>query len=132
MSFNDLKLADLKSVADNFGVEIPEKISKNDLILLLEEEGVSFQMYEKFVNADKTEIDAGPAPARINIKKEDAILVRMDRANYSYQIATSQGVVTFTAEHPFVAVPASVAQEIFDYHAGFRPATPREVQEYYS
>jgi len=29
-------------------------------------------------------------------------------------------------------VPESIAQEIFDLHAGFRPATPREVQDFYS
>jgi hypothetical protein len=60
------------------------------------------------------------------------MLVRMDRENFSYQIGTAQGAITFTKEHPYVAVPESVAQSIFDSHQGFRPATPREVQEFYS
>jgi hypothetical protein len=40
--------------------------------------------------------------------------------------------VTFTKEHPFVAVSEDIAQEIFDKEEGFRLASPREVQEYYS
>jgi len=133
MSFNSLKLADLKNVADSFGVDLPSKISKNDLILLLEEEGITYQMYDKFANVEKEEVSAEVGqPARLNLSKENSILVKMDRENYSYQIGTPQGAVTFTKEHPFVALPESVAQDVFDYHQGFRPATPREVQDYYS
>lgn len=133
MSFNDLKLAELKAVADSFGVDLPTKVSKNEIVLLLEEEGISYQMYEQFSNVEKEEIkpEVGQ-PARLDLKKEEAILVKMDRENFSYQIGTSQGTVTFTKEHPFVALPASIAQEVFDLHQGFRPATPREVQDFYS
>lgn len=133
MSFNSLKLAELKNVADSFGVEFPTKVSKNDLVLLLEEEGISYSMYEQFANVEKEEIkpEVGQ-PARLQLDKENSILVKMDRENFSYQIGTSQGAVTFTKEHPFVALPESIAQEIFDLHAGFRPATPREAQEFYS
>lgn len=133
MSFSNLKLADLKNVADNFGVDLPGKISKNDLILLLEEEGISYQMYEQFANVDKEDIKVEPGqPARLDLAKEPAILVKMERENFSYQIGTDQGAITFTKEHPFVALPESVAQQVFDLHAGFRPATPREVQDFYS
>ena len=38
MSFKDLKLSELKAIADSFGVEVPEKITKNAVILLLQEE----------------------------------------------------------------------------------------------
>jgi len=133
MSFNNLKLADLKQVADSFGVDIPAKVSKNDLVLLLEEEGISYQMYEQFANVEKEEIkpEVGQ-PARLDLKKENSILVKMDRENFSYQVGTVQGAINFSKEHPFVALPESVAQEIFDLHQGFRPATPREVQEFYS
>ena len=133
MSFKDLKLADLKTVADSFGVDYQSKVTKNDLVLLLEEEGISYQMYEQFANVEKEDIkpEVGQ-PARLNLTKEDSILVKMDRENFSYQVGTDQGAITFTKEHPFVALPESVAQQIFDLHAGFRPATPREVQEFYS
>ena len=133
MSFNNLKLAELKTIAGSFGVDVPTKTNKNDVILLLEEEGISWQMYEQFSNVEKEDIKVdGAQTARLNIEKENSILIKMDRENFSYQIGTSQGIVNFTAEHPFIAVPESIAQEIFDLHAGFRPATPREVQEFYS
>ncbi|NDB84178.1 MAG: hypothetical protein EB127_15900 [Alphaproteobacteria bacterium] len=133
MSFSNLKLAELKTVAESFGVDVPAKVSKNDLVLLLEEEGISYQMYDKFANVEKEEIKAEVGqPARLDLTKESSILVKMDRENFSYQIGTPQGAITFTKEHPFVALPESVADEIFVNHAGFRPATPREVQEFYS
>ena len=56
------------------------------------------------------------------------ILVKMTRNNYRYDIAG----FTFTKEHPYVAMEESKAQQIFDREAGFRVATPREVQEFYS
>lgn len=133
MSFANLKLSDLKKVADGFGIDFPTKATKNDIILLLEEEGVTYQMYEHFSNADKEEVkqEVGQ-PARLDLTKENSILVKMDRENFSYQIGTAQGAITFSKEHPFVALPESVAQQIFDNHQGFRPATPREVQDFYS
>jgi hypothetical protein len=52
----------------------------------------------------------------------------MERPNASYMV----GRYTFTQEHPFVAMPINDAQYIFDTEAGFRMATPAEVQSYYS
>jgi len=129
MSFKDLKLSELKSIADSFGVDVPEKITKNAVILLLQEEGVSYQDYERFakIENENLEIPTESTPA-LNLQNERNILVKMDRANFSYQV----GPVVFTNDHPFLAVPESFAQQIFDNHEGFRPATPREVQEYYS
>jgi hypothetical protein len=52
----------------------------------------------------------------------------MDRANPSFSV----GRYVFTQEHPFVAMSERDAQYIFDNQSGFRPATPREVQEFYN
>ena len=52
----------------------------------------------------------------------------MERKNPSFE---THGYL-FTQSHPFVAVPEKTAQDIFDTEDGFRMATPREVQEYYS
>jgi hypothetical protein len=52
----------------------------------------------------------------------------MERKNPSYE---TYGYV-FTQTHPYVAVPENTAMDIFDSEDGFRMATPREVQEYYS
>jgi hypothetical protein len=52
----------------------------------------------------------------------------MERGNHSYQAMGH----TFTQEHPFVAMPESDAQGIFDTQQGFRLATPREAQDFYA
>ena len=39
---------------------------------------------------------------------------------------------TFTKQHPFVAMNKDNAQAIFDKEEGFRLATPKEVQDFYS
>jgi hypothetical protein len=52
----------------------------------------------------------------------------MDRQNPSY---STYGYV-FTQEHPFIAMTEDDAQRIFDNEMGFRPATPREAQEFYN
>jgi hypothetical protein len=129
MSFKDLKLPELKEIAESFGIDMPEKITKNALILLMQEEGVTYQDYERFMNIDKDEIEVpvNNAPA-LSLRNESTVLVKMERRNFSYQV----GPVTFTMDHPYMALPQSFAQEIFDHHEGFRPATPREVQDYYS
>jgi len=130
MSFNNLKLADLRLVAENFSVDLPEKISKNDLVLLLEEEGVSYEMYESFNNAAKDEDTLSEEQQQKieALRNEPTLLVKMDRSNFSYQV----GPYTFTLDHPFIAMPESHAQKVFDTEQGFRPATPREVQDFYS
>jgi hypothetical protein len=52
----------------------------------------------------------------------------MTRANFRYDILG----YTFTKEHPFMAMKEEDAQKIFDMEEGFRLATPREAQEFYS
>lgn len=129
MSFNNLKLAELRAVAEGFGVEVPPKTSKANLIALLLEEGVSYQDYERFSAVEKEEPEPQPGrPKTLDFNDEQTILVKMERANFSYQV---EGI-TFTKEHPFVALPSSIAERIFIQHAGFRPAYPNEVREFYS
>jgi len=132
MSFTDLKIAELKKVAESFGVDITSVKSKNEIAALLEEEGITYQMYNKFVGAEKEEIEVSPIEKQRKEKKilktEQAVLVKMDRTNHSYQ---TMGY-TFTDTHPFVAMTESDAQSIFDTETGFRLATPREAQEYYA
>ena len=70
-----------------------------------------------------------PAPAQNVIKPGvETMLVRMDRKNGIYE---TRGV-TFTRDHPYALVDLDTAQDIFDNEEGFRPATPRELQEFYS
>lgn len=60
-------------------------------------------------------------------EEEDEVLVFMERKNPRYDIAG----YTFTSEHPFNAVPESVAEFIIK-SGGFRTAMPSEVQDYYN
>ena len=132
MSFDAMKVAELREVASTFGVDHEEAKTKNELVALLAEEGVSYDMYNSFLGAEKEEIKeevVKPVEKKEPKKKaKDTVLVKMDRKNPSYQ---TFGYM-FTWDHPFVAIPEDIAQEIFDNEDGFRMATPREVQEFYS
>lgn len=132
MSFETLKVSELKQIAEDFGVDIESLKGKADLIAALAEEGVTWAVYQKTVkdiedNMEEIEV----LPGKPDLKKEnpeDTVLVRMTRANFRYDIMG----FTFTKEHPFVAMHKDTAQEIFDREEGFRLATPAEVQDYYN
>ena len=133
MSFETLKVSELKKIAEDFGVEIDGVKNKADIISALSEEGVTWAVYDKTVKkmeeeAEDMSVEVLP---RLDPKKElaeDTVLVRMTRENYRYDIMGH----TFTKDHPFVAMHKDDAQKIFDKEEGFRLATPKEVQEFYS
>ena len=127
MSFNDMKVSELRKVAETFGIELAVKATKNDIISGLEEEGVTYDMYAKFTDSPKVELESNVKNEPLKLDKKNTILVRMDRANPTFSV----GRHTFTREHPFVAMSEPDAQYIFDNIDGFRPATPRELQEFY-
>jgi uncharacterized protein YktB (UPF0637 family) len=131
MSFETLKVAELKKIAEDFAVEIDNLKTKTDIIAALAEEGVTWAVYEKTLkDINDAEDLAEEVIPRFDPKKDqgDNVLVKMTRLNFRYDIMG----YTFTKEHPFVAMPESDAQEIFDKEEGFRLATPKEVQEYYN
>jgi hypothetical protein len=133
MSFTDLKISDLRKVADTFGVDTEGSKTKQEIIASLEEEGISYQMYAKFTDAEKEDVEIPEFEKKKREAKkmsstENSVLVKMERMNHSYQASG----YSFSQEHPFVAMPESDAQRIFDTQAGFRLATPREAQEYYA
>ena len=132
MSFETLKISDLKKIAEDFGVEIEGLKNKTDIIAALSEEGVTWAVYQKTVeNLEEaedmvTEIVTKPENKKQN--PEDTVLVKMERHNFTYE---THGL-TFTKQHPYAAMDKDLAQEIFDKEEGFRLATPKEVQEYYN
>lgn len=129
MSFDTLKINELKKVAESFGIEMPEKATKQSLIMSLEQEGITFSDYAKFSGAEQVQVEAPEInKKKPKLDKANTILVRMDRQNPSY---STMGF-TFTQEHPFIAMSVDDAQRIFDNETGFRPATPREAQEFYN
>ncbi len=132
MSFEGLKVAELKQIAEDFAVEVDGLKNKTDIIAALSEEGVTWSVYEKTKkDLEDAEDMSDEILPRFDAKKkisEDQVLVRMTRENFRYDIMG----YTFTKDHPFVAMSEEDAQEIFDKEEGFRLATPKEVQEYYS
>lgn len=131
MSFETLKVAELKSIAEDFGVDTEGLKGKANIIAALADEGVTWSLYNK-ANKDMEdsaeEVEVLPKFNPDKKVNKDEVLVRMTRQNFRYDI---QGF-TFTKEHPFAAMSKEKAQAIFDKEDGFRLATPAEVQEFYS
>lgn len=131
MSFDTLKISELKQIAEDFAVDTDSLKNKKDLIAALSEEGVTWSVYSKTLAQLADEDLAEEVLPKYDSKKElspDTVLVRMTRANFRYDIMG----FTFTNEHPFVPMNQDKAQEIFDKEEGFRLATPNEVQDFYS
>ena len=130
MSFDTLKVAELKVIATDFAVDTEGLKNKKDVIAALSEEGVTWSVYQSTIEAiekDTEEIEILPK-FDPKAQPEDTILVRMTRDNHRYDIYG----YTFTKEHPFVAMSEDDAQKIFDTEEGFRLATPKEVQDFYN
>lgn len=130
MSFDTLKVSELKQLADDFGVDTEDLKSKKDIIAALSEEGVTWSVYEKTkknIEENTEEVEVLPRLDISKINDKDKVLVRMMRENFRYDILGH----TFTKDHPFVAMSEDDAQAIFDKEEGFRLATPKEVQEFY-
>lgn len=133
MSFDTMKVAELKQVAETFGVDVEDSTTKAEVLAALTEEGVTFEMYNSFLGAEKEEVEEVEEPEPVakkapKAKAKNTVLVKMERKNPSYQ---TYGYV-FTGDHPYVAIPEDIAQDIFDNESGFRMATPREIQDFYS
>lgn len=133
MSFETLKVSELKKIAEDFAVETDGLKNKADIIAALAEEGVTWAVYQKTIKdiEDSVEEEGYEVLPKFDPSKEqdvDKVLVRMTRDNFRYDIMG----YTFTKDHPFVAMSEEKAQEIFDREEGFRLATPKEVQEYYN
>ena len=131
MSFETLKVAELKKIAEDFAVDTDDLKNKKDVIAALTEEGVTWAVYEKTIkdleDSEELEEEVLPKSESKKLDPDDTVLVRMTRANFRYDIKGH----TFTKDHPFVAMTKDDAQLIFDKEDGFRLATPNEVQEFY-
>lgn len=130
MSFQEMNINELRDVAREFDVDIEGVKTKAEIAAAIAADGVTYEMYNTISLAEKVklEVDA-PAPQADTVKPGvDSMLVRMDRKNGTYE---THGV-TFTRDHPYALVSMDTAQDIFDNEVGFRPATPRELQEFYS
>lgn len=130
MSFETLKVSELKKIAEDFAVETEGLKNKKDIIAALAEEGVTYSVYSKTLDDIEEATEEIEIPHKFDPKSvpEDTVLVRMTRANFRYD---AMGY-TFTQDHPFAAMSEEDAQKIFDSEEGFRLATPKEVQDFYN
>lgn len=132
MSFDTLKVKDLKQIATDFAVDTDKLKNKADIIAAMAEEGVTWSVYQSTLDKmEELKEDLDEVFPRLDPNQkldEDMVLVKMDRENQRYDVVGH----TFTREHPYIAMSPDLAQEIFDKEEGFRLATPREVQEYYN
>lgn len=132
MSFETLKVSELKKIAEDFAVGIDKTSGKKDIIAALSEEGVTWAIYKKTQGIEEEEKEMNSTVTKKTetkaVKQEDLVLVKMTRPNFSYEIMGHR----FTKEHPFVAMDKETAQAIFDKEEGFVVATPNEVQEFYN
>jgi hypothetical protein len=130
MSFDTLTVAELKEIATEFAVDTEGLKNKKDVIAAMAEEGVTYSVYQKTIQAVEEATEEIEILPKFDPKAqpEDTVLVRMTRDNMRYDIIGH----TFTKTHPFVAMSEDDAQKIFDTEEGFRLATPKEVQDFYN
>lgn len=155
MSFQSLKVDELKKVAASFAVE-PEVAdeehgpTKKELLAALAENGVSWKDYqdlkdasddvdgteveEEQKEADKADDDADlPAGEEVEEEKDrdedtgDEILVKYVRKNPTWEQAGHR----FTKDHPFKSLPVELAERLIKSGVVVQ-ALPSEVKDYYN
>jgi hypothetical protein len=131
MSFDKLKVADLRAIAESYGAEEVQLKTKKELLQYLDDEGVTYDAHDALANATKAtdeEVGLDKRPTEPT-KSDDLVLLKMERGNPGYEAI---GKYMFTQEHPYLPVPRADANEIFRLETGFRLATDEEVQSFYN
>src|SRR4051812_44198765 len=130
-NFNELNKDELKAVGDMFGSDLKSSMSKADQIKLLEEDGVTVSLYNQMLSEsedhqeDEEELsERVSAPA---LDDEDVTVLKMTRKNASYEIRGYR----FTRNNPFALVRDDDVDTLVEKVGGFRPATKRELAEFY-
>lgn len=128
--FDTLKKEDLFAIAQEFGVEVDQSAKRAEIIEALDADGVTWDLYKRSSQSPIETEDVKPRslPERGGKNAGGQVLMKMVRANPTYQIRG----YTFTKKHPFVLVSSDDADYIIDNLDGFRIASPREAEEYYS
>jgi hypothetical protein len=130
MSFEDMKKDELVAVAEQFAVDPTG--TKATIIKHLDEEGVTFELYQNLINATSGEpkeadpiAEAEAKPAKKADGKE--VLVQFTGLG-SY---TGPGIRA-SAKSPFVVVLESVADRLVEKNPRlFRYATERDAEQFY-
>lgn len=126
-----LNKEELLAAAEQFGVEFKRAMSKADLVQRLAEDGVTLELIRGLAPAEEDEpeeIVVEAAPVVEEDDDDELVLVRMIRANATYQIRG----YTFKSDHPFALVKEKDADFMIEHDGGFRMASPKEAREFYS
>jgi hypothetical protein len=132
------KVADLKIIADEMGVDLGSLTKKAEILEELDANGITLALVKEHVFPEP-ESDPEPvaAPQRTVQSKEpnlsgETYVIKMTRNNRRWDAYGDSGAVyTFTYEHPYQIVAADDADLILE-ETGFRLATPKELRDYYA
>ena len=132
MSFDKLKVDELRKIADDFAVDVDPKDNKQVVISKLVDNGVTWEYYQKSIGEEAE----APAPAETKptfdepapAVEESKVLLRMTRENGTFEVRGAK----FTRTNPYAIVNERDADYIIDHYEGFRIASPKEVREFYS
>lgn len=133
-----MRVADLRQVAESFGVGLEPNAKKESILVELEENGVTWDQYTKFKEAAENtpqEEPESPREQRSQILAEaherfsnSQQLLKMVGKNASFEVLGFK----FSQSHPFNFMSAKEAQDIIDFYPDkFRMASPREAEEFY-
>jgi hypothetical protein len=136
LSLAEMTKNELLAVAEQFGTEAKPSMKKDDILALLAEDGIDEALIASVNDAADDDQDEEVAPvvevepvAPVEDEEdEDFVLVRMIRANNTYEIRGH----SFTALHPYALVKAQDADYLIEVDGGFRMASPKEAREFYS
>lgn len=131
MSFNEMKVGELRELADAYAVDINKSDNKEVIIRKMTENGVTWDYHVAQTANETPGVERVPVaefdePAEDN--GEGQILLRMTRANGTFQVRGA----TFTQSNPYAIVKERDADYILETYEGFRIASPKEVREFYS
>lgn len=130
MSFDKMKVDDLRQIANDFAVDIDPKDNKNMVISKMMEHGVTWEYYQKSIGAEETASEQTETPTFDDPEESDVeekVLLKMTRANGTFEVRG----VKFTRANPYAIVMERDADFILDHYEGFKIASPKEVREFY-
>lgn len=128
MKFDELKKDELLDLAAKYGVDVKTTMNKETISSELRDNGVTEEFVEE--NLKLVEQEKALEPGPVEVEEDDdspRVLLRMTRKNPTFE---AFGYL-FTQRHPFAPVKEEDADKIMDRWEGFRPATPREVADFY-
>lgn len=125
MSFQQMKVDELRAAAAFWDILLEPGEGKKEIILKLQEEGKTYAEYKKF-HPDPE--DESEETSNVPFAPQSTMLIKMVRPNGTFEAYGYR----FTRDHPYVVVPAEDGQKIIGSFEGFVIATPDEVKSFYS